>query len=104
MFSLTCNGKPQDKTYFTTKRQTTSGTTRIGRIIINVNDEQQVGGKSGIQFHKIKIPKFFLRLKHYINWRPQLRRIPYDEGTQPKTANFFNETINLKHTRIWQTP
>ena len=52
MFSLTCNGKPQIKIFFRTKRQTTSGTTRIGCIIINVNDEQQVGGKSGIQSYK----------------------------------------------------
>ena len=79
MFSLTCNGKPQEKTYF---KETNNERDHKDRAhYIYVNEEQQVGGISGIQFYKIKTPKFYLRLEHYINRRPQLERIPYDERT-----------------------
>ena len=75
-------GKPQVKIYFRQKKQTTSRTTRIGRIIIDINDKQQIGGKSSIQPCKRKQKiEFFLRLEHYVNWRPHLKRRPYDERT-----------------------
>ena len=72
---------PKKKNLFQIKETNNKRDHKDRAHYIYVNEEQQVGGISGIQFYKIKTPKFYLRLEHYINRRPQLERIPYDERT-----------------------
>ena len=72
---------PKKKNLFQIKETNNERDHKDRAHYIYVNEEQQVGGISGIQVYKIKTPKFYLRLEHYINRRPQLERIPYDERT-----------------------
>ena len=64
---------PKKKNLFQIKETNNERDHKDRAHYIYVNEEQQV--------LRNKTPKFYLRLEHYINRRPQLERIPYDERT-----------------------